>query len=419
MDVLMVLWDGGGNVPTQLAIARALLERGHRVRVLSYGTVEDRATRAGAEFVRFTHAPDPDPTKPETDLVRDWEARTPLGEFARLQDRLVFGPASAFARDVADEVHRVPADVVAFDYLLFGAGIAAEAARVPSVALIHMVFPLAREGVPPFGLGLRPARGPLGRLRDRALARAFELAWRPTLRRANAARAELGLEPLRHYAEQLERAQLGLVMTSPEFDLEDRAALPPGFGFVGPIFETDRAAAWEPPWDDADPRPLVLASFSTSYMDQRDLARRTLQALGELPVRGLLTTGPALDVSGVRIPGNVIVRDFVPHSAVLPRARLVVTHAGIGTVHAALAHAVPLICLPSGRDQPENAARVVECGAGVRLPRRASAGRLRRAIAAALDDRGLTEGASRMAAALDGEDGAARAAEAIEALADA
>ena len=51
----------------------------------------------------------------------------------------------------------------------------------------------------------------------------------------------------------------------------------------------------------------------------------------------------------------------------------------------ALAAGVPLVCMPMGRDQNENAARVVYHGAGVRVSPRASAERVRAAIRAVID----------------------------------
>ena len=51
----------------------------------------------------------------------------------------------------------------------------------------------------------------------------------------------------------------------------------------------------------------------------------------------------------------------------MARAALVVTHCGHGTVMRALSHGRPMLCLPMGRDQNDNAARVVARGAGLRL----------------------------------------------------
>ena len=239
------------------------------------------------------------------------------------------------------------------------------------------------------------------------------------MKAANAARRELGLEPLADVFDHILGATLLLVLTSPEFDFANVKALPPNVRYVGPVLDSSTTGGWESPWPDDDPRPLVVASFSTTFQDQRDLGARVLAALGDLPVRGLVTTGPALDISGFPVPKNVEVRDFVPHDVVLPEASLVVTHAGLGTVHAALAAGVPLVCIPDGRDQDDNAARVVAASAGVRLRRGVSARKLTAAIAAALEDGALCGGAARLGDALRGVDGATVAVDAIEELASA
>src|SRR5262249_17590959 len=72
--------------------------------------------------------------------------------------------------------------------------------------------------------------------------------------------------------------------------------------------------------------------------------------------------------SDFRTPPNVVAVASAPHGAVLPLARAVVAHGGHGTVMKALAHGLPLLCIPLGRDQPDNAVRVLESGAGLRLP---------------------------------------------------
>ena len=86
----------------------------------------------------------------------------------------------------------------------------------------------------------------------------------------------------------MELAAARLRVTAPELDFSSRGDLPPNVTYVGPAFEpfpTD----WDSPWAEDGDLPLVLASFSTSYMDQSDLAQRVLDALGGLPVRGILT----------------------------------------------------------------------------------------------------------------------------------
>ena len=61
-----------------------------------------------------------------------------------------------------------------------------------------------------------------------------------------------------------------------------------------------------------------------------------------------------------------------PPRAVVPGASVVVCHAGLGTIMAALRHGVPVLCIPLGRDQHANAAAVVAAGVGRALDRDAS-----------------------------------------------
>lgn len=417
MRVLMVLWDGGGNVPPQQGIARRLVERGHSVRALAHRSLRSRIEAAGAEFVPYEQAPEADASRPETDLIRDWEARTPIGEASKYRDQVMYGPARGFARDTASEIDGVRPDAMTVDFMLQGGLAAAEARGVPTINLIHIVWPLPTPGVPPFGMGLRPRDDRIGRARDRVFTWLFERSYGPGLKPLNEARKELGLDPLGTVFDQWTRVALALILTAPEFDFAGDAPLPPNVRYAGPVIDQEAdVGGWDSPWLPDHPDPLVVASFSTTYQAQNDLAGRVISALGELPVRGLITTGPAIDVSQLSVPPNVEVRDWVPHAAVMRDASLVVSHGGLGTVHAALAAGVPIISLPHGRDQEDNAARVVEAGAGIRLPKRASVAKLRRTIAAALADESVRDGATRMAAAFRGQDGATRVAEELEAL---
>lgn len=130
----------------------------------------------------------------------------------------------------------------------------------------------------------------------------------------------------------------------------------------------------------------------------------------------MVTTGLAVDPGAVDPRPNVEVVSHRPHSEVLTAASLVVTHAGHGTVMAALTHGVPLVCVPVGRDQHDNAARVVAVGAGVRVRRRDAAA-VAAAINRVLGDHRYRLVAERMAGILRLEPSAHGAVDEIEAAA--
>lgn len=141
-----------------------------------------------------------------------------------------------------------------------------------------------------------------------------------------------------------------------------------------------------------------------------------ITALADLPVRALVTTGPAVDAASLAAPSNVSVVPFAPHAEVLPDAAVVVTHAGHGTAIAALAHGVPLVCIPMGRDQFDVAARVVAAGAGVRVKQSSRPSEIGKAVSSVLAESRYRQAAERLGEVIAAEPGASGAVDEIEAV---
>ena len=100
------------------------------------------------------------------------------------------------------------------------------------------------------------------------------------------------------------------------------------------------------------------------------------------------------------MPANAVVVDAAPHDEVMREASLVVTHCGHGTVMRALAHGLPMLCLPMGRDQNDNAARIVARRAGLRLTPDAEPEATRAALTTLLADTQFTDSAKHLGAAI-------------------
>ena len=136
----------------------------------------------------------------------------------------------------------------------------------------------------------------------------------------------------------------------------------------------------------------MLLSLSTTLQGQAEALPGLLAALRSLPVRVLLTLGGVLAPDAVPAPDNVTVRGFLPHEAVLPHMAAVITHAGMSTVATALAAGVPMVCVPQGRDQPLNAARVQELGAGLMVAADATPEALAQAVQTVARRRAIPDG---------------------------
>jgi MGT family glycosyltransferase len=167
--------------------------------------------------------------------------------------------------------------------------------------------------------------------------------------------------------------------------------------YVGPQLDDPHWAAGQD-WRSGGDGPIVLVAMSSTYQAQTQVLRRVADSLGRLPVRAVLTTGPAIRPADVPAPRNVRVLQAAPHSEVLREASTVITHAGHGSVLKALAAGVPLVCLPLGRDQKDNTVRVLRLGAGVKVSKQEKPEGIAAAVRHVLEQPSFAQAARRFAA---------------------
>jgi len=129
----------------------------------------------------------------------------------------------------------------------------------------------------------------------------------------------------------------------------------------------DRADATLPAWvDGVESRPLIYVSLGTTFNASRgrDIFPRLLAGLRDIDAEIVLTLGHELDPADFGPqPTHVHVERFLALGALLPRCSLVLFHGGSGTLVPALAYGLPMVILPLGADQPDNAARCAQLGA--------------------------------------------------------
>lgn len=383
---------------------RKLVARGHRVTVRT-GIPQAELLRSIGIHAELL-APELVDFEP-----KDWQARTRFGALMRALAQ--FGErARPQANDLRRALDAEQPDVVILDETSWGAAAVAEWSGLPWVFSVPSPVPISSRDAPPFGLGLNPRHDELGRVRDR-LARPLTVGTlaRIIAKHVNPVRAELGLQPLQTLDQFYLAASLILAYTAEPFEYP-RSDWPEQVRLIGP-------AQWEPPavppsWLGELTRPLVLVTCSTAFQNDIKLAEVACAALASEPFDVVLTTGE-VDISGVHVPPNVLTAQYLPHAPVLDRATCVVCHAGMGITQKALAHGVPVVAVPFGRDQPEVARRVEVAASGVRLPaRRLNPQRLRAAVHQAIR---LRPGAQRIAHAFAAAGGPEAAADALEQLA--
>jgi MGT family glycosyltransferase len=195
-----------------------------------------------------------------------------------------------------------------------------------------------------------------------------------------------------------ERCERMLLLGIP--DLEPPGTTRPDhLRFVGPCLPLPAEPATgptpAPAAGDGSP-PRVVVSLSSSDMGHERVLQAVLSALGALDVTVVASTAGVVDASRLDLPANVELHDWLPLPEALADAAAAVTHGGHGTVMAALAAGVPLVCVPLGRDQPSTAARLEALGAG----RTASPDTVAAAVATTITDEGQRAAALRLRARL-------------------
>lgn len=393
---LISTWEGGGSVPPALTVAKKLVDAGHRVRVMSDAANRPEAEAAGAAFIPWTRAPSRPDRDRDSDTLRDWEAASPVEGIMRSIDHLWAGPALAQAQDLMEALAREPADLVLTNEMLFGVPAACEATGTPYAIFSANVSLFPLPGIPPLGPGLPPAQNDEDRAMHAAIAEEMFGLLDHGLAAVNAARQALGLAPVARLIDQSREAPL-LLATAQAFDFPS-SELPPNVTYVGPQLG-------EPAWADsvtpgADERPLVLVGFSTTFQNHAAIVQRVMDALGRLPVRGIVTLGSSLRAEELSAPGNVEVIRHARHDALMREAAVVVTHGGHGTVARALAHKRPLLVIPHGRDQNDNAIRVAWRGAGLTLMPDAGTDDIQAALERLLDEPSFAQAAATLGEAV-------------------
>jgi UDP:flavonoid glycosyltransferase YjiC (YdhE family) len=357
-EILIATWDGGGNVPPALLIARELAARGHGVRVIGHATQEADVVDAGLPFRAF-------PTAPPFASVESNSAPRMMALFA---DRKL-------GADVVAEAARVRTDLVVVDCMLAGALRACDRAGLRYVSIEHLYDGYLR------GPWLKGPMGIACRLR--------------------------GMRPRRTW----DSARRVLVVSLPELDPgASRRRQPANLTWTGPVLDLPA------PHDLSAHAPAILVSLSTFHFPGMAASlQNILDATAGLDARVVVTTGPVVDPGELRVAPNHEVHRFVPHDELMPEMSLVIGHGGHATTMRALAHDLPLVVMPMHPllDQPLVGKTVAAAGAGELVAKKASADELRPVVTRLLADGPHRAAAARLGAAIRKARGTATAADLV------
>ena len=313
---------GWGHAEPLLPVARLAERCGHRVSFAGQAAVVPRLQALG--FETFVVGPDT--------LITDAQPLVPVDrdqERAVMRDHFVARYGASRAAELTALAQRHRPDLVVCDEIDVGAVVAAERLGVPCVTVTVIAA---------------------GRL---AAPDVVGDEWRRL-------RLDHGLP------DDPETARIGgtlAIAPVPRSFRDPAVPTPPSLRWTRPpILDEVRVPRRPAP-------PFVYATLGTVFnLESGDLLARLLDALGRTGFDALLTTGPHVGSElRARAAPTVRVEEFVPQHEVLGRCAAVVCHGGSGTLIAALSLGVPVVVLPLGADQPDNADRCEALGVGVVL----------------------------------------------------
>jgi MGT family glycosyltransferase len=412
--------DEAGHLLPVGAVGKELARRGHRVTVL--------ARAMSAPIVRQLDLP-----LHELDASGIRYPFTPLswvafGSVGALWLVVIRNELRRYTEQVLRLVPRaleeLKVDGVLVDQTVSAGGTVAERAGLPFVTVCSALMWNREPDVPPPFTSWAFAQGRRARLCNRLAYAALDWYVAPVLRKINRHRAVWNMRPIRRIADfDSPLAQISQLCAGFDFP---RRRLPDTVHYVGSLaasrtVDTDHRF----PWETLDGRPLIFASLGTvafpANVANLPVYRKIAAACVGLDAQLVLALGRWDEAGeGMRkklgeLPGNHLLVDFAPQLALLDKASLLITHAGVNTVLEAISRGVPMVALPRSADHPGMASRIEHSGVGLRASfRRCTADELRRLIQRVLSEDVFRQRVRELQKVMIAAGGAARAAEIAE-----
>ncbi|KRF05306.1 glycosyl transferase [Arthrobacter sp. Soil782] len=376
-SVLVCSCSVTGHVVPMLAVAAGLVNRGHSVRFLTGQRFAERVAATGATFLPLPPETDFDETNQDEEFPGKAGLKGPTGIRYDLTN-IFMRPGKHQYDAVQAAIAETPTDAVLSEALFMGVALLLNTPRAQRPTVINcgiVPLSLASRDTAPFGLGIPPMRGPIGRFRNRALKGVTEqVIFAPVQKYADQVACDATGKPFPGFFMNWPRhADILVQFGVPEFEYP-RSDLPDHVHFVGPVSQSggrDTADIVLPEWwGDLDSgRPVVHVTQGTvANRDYDDLIRPTIDGLANDDVFVVVSTGgrPEDTLPGP-LPANVRVSSYLPYDELLPKTSVVVTNGGYGGVQFALRHGVPLVVAGQSEEKAEVTARVAWSGTGINL----------------------------------------------------
>ncbi|SHG20991.1 glycosyltransferase [Bradyrhizobium erythrophlei] len=375
MKILIASTPATGHLNPLLAIGHTLIAEGHELALLSGSVLRGRIEAIGAKFHALPDGADYD-LRDFDSVAPELKTMAPGLDWLRVALERVFVDTLPAQHEGLQQVLRAfPADIVIGDDMFFGVlpMLLGPRSKRPPVALCGTSFlHWRREDSAPHFVGLPPATTKQQVDDYAAIAREHDrVIYQPVADRLNRRLQKLGVGPLsmQLFESVVDLADAYLQLTVPSFEFP--RDMPPSVRFVGtpPIIPNQVAPpSWAHELDGS--RKVVLVTQGTLANHNFGLLiGPTLAALANEPDLLVVATAGGRPVEAIPgpIPGNARLAQYLPFEWMLPKADVLVTNGGYGSVNQALSFGVPLVAAGLTEDKADVNARIGWSGAGINL----------------------------------------------------
>jgi rhamnosyltransferase subunit B len=408
-----------GDLHPYIAIGLELKERGHRVTIATTPFYRAKIEATGLNF----HPMRPDLPSPEENpelaaqlIAKVMDVRKG-GEFL-FKELLVPHVRDGYA-DLREATR--DADLLVTHMITYAGPILAQKTGIPWISTVLAPATLF-SAYDPMVLPQLPSLTRLLRLSP-LFSRAFFSLVRRKLENwvepIYKLRAELGLPRGLHpifegqYSPALNLALFSKFLGAPQPDWPPQT-LVTGFPFYDKKDETNISHELEQ-FLDAGPPPIVFTLGSSAVYVADNFYLESIAAAQQLKRRAVLLIGDERNRPSESLPEGIVAFDYAPYGQILPRAAAIVHQGGAGTTGQALRAGVPMLIVPFNHDQPDNASRIARLGVGRTIPRaKYTAANAARELDRLLSDESYTAKAAEIGRQVRNENGASKAADAIE-----
>ncbi len=374
-----------GHLNPMTTLGRELQRRGNRVTVIARPDARRKAVAAGLGFAAIggEEFPEGAMQKASAKLGRLKGVRA-----MRFTAEMLRRAAVAILRDAPDAAKREGIDALLVDQVSPAGGTVAQRLGLPWVTVCNALAMNPDPNVPPGVLPWRYRPGLFGRIRNACGDALLHWLAQPVMDEVNAHRTAHDLPPLTGGIS--DGSPLAQIAQQPAFFDFPRKNLPAVFHYTGPWHDAGSGEAIAFPWERLDGRPLIYASMGTLQNRQQTIFETIAAASAGLDAQLVISLGSRdqdTDVATATFKGAPIVVPFAPQIALLERATLAITHAGLNTALESLSHGLPMVAIPITNDQPGVASRLAWLGvAEMILPKKLTVARLRTALEKVLAD---------------------------------